>query len=247
MPELDEEQIKRRAGEFELESVHTLQLASMGLRSITAIASCPGLTELDVSDNALSSLDALSSLAQLKRLIVSTNKVQRLEPLRGLEALHTLRLDANAVSNLDEVHHLAQLPSLQVIYFRKVYEQIAGPNPICSHPAYRPTVLRLLTQLRNLDGERIRSDGAVNKLVYETEPNDGGELPPLPVPQIEPVFKPEELSAFHAHLAATSEMDPALTKQIDSLLHDSKRLVAKANSLVRNYCLPADAAESGRR
>ncbi|KAJ1619418.1 hypothetical protein T492DRAFT_1085629 [Pavlovales sp. CCMP2436] len=235
--ELTLEQIKQRTGEFDVDSVYTLGLAGLGLRSIAVVAGCPSLTELDLSDNNLSALDALAGLVQLKNLIVSANRVQRLEPLRGLESLHTLRLDANNVSNLDEVHHLAQLPSLEVLYFRKVYEDIAGPNPICGHPAYRPTVLRLVPRLTNLDGERIRSDENA-KTLYAAEPDDGAQLPPLARPVIMPVFAQAELDAFKSALSGASAVDPEGGKQLQAALHDSRRLMAKAASLVTNYSQP---------
>jgi hypothetical protein len=227
--------IKRRAGEFDIDSVYTLSFIGMRLRSMSAVAACTSLTELDVSDNGLVDLSALGGLAQLKRLFASTNRVTRLEPLRGLESLHTLRLDANEVANLDEVSHLAALANLQVVYFRKVYEEIASPNPICAHPAYRPTVLRLISNLSNLDGERIRadSDGTAAGLLY-SEPEER-TLPPLVAPTVERVFSKAELSAFHAQLKGAPALDPAVSKELETLLHDSKRLVAKAASLVSNY------------
>lgn len=229
--------IKRRAGEFDIDSVYTLSFVGMGLRGMTAVAACTSLTELDVSDNGLADLSALGGLAQLKRLFASSNRVTRLEPLRGLESLHTLRLDANEIANLDEVSHLAELPNLQVVYFRKVYEEIASPNPICAHPAYRPTVLRLISSLSNLDGERIRADttdGGPAGLLYSA-PEVRAAEPPLVAPKVERVFSKAELSAFHAELKGAPALDPAVSKELETLLHDSKRLVAKAASLVSNY------------
>lgn len=235
--ELTVDAIKRRAGEFDIDSVYTLSFAGAGLRGMSAVAACTSLTELDVSDNGLVDLSALGGLAQLKRLFASSNRVTRLEPLRGLESLHTLRLDANEIANLDEVSHLAELPNLQVVYFRKVYEEIASPNPICAHPAYRPTVLRLISNLSNLDGERIRADatdGGPAKLLYSA-PEARPASPPLVAPTVERVFSKAELDAFHAQLRGTPALDPAVSKELETLLHDSKRLVAKAASLVLNY------------
>lgn len=234
--ELTVEKIKQRAGEFDIESVYTLSFVGLSLRSVAAVAACSSLTELDVSDNHLTALDALGGLEQLKVLVASTNRVQRLEPLRTLASLRTLRLDANAISNLDEVHHLAALPNLAIVYFRKVYEEIAGPNPICGHPAYRPTVLRLVPNLTNLDGERIRPDaGAHAATLYGTEPDDFEALPPLEAPTIAPVFSRAELDGFRAALAGASAPDSAAMREAEAALYDSKRLVARALSLVGNY------------
>lgn len=230
--------IKRRAGEFDIDSVYTLSFAGMGLRGMSAVAACASLTELDVSDNGLADLSPLGGLAQLKRLFASANRVARLAPLRGLESLHTLRLDANEIANLDEVSHLAELPNLQVVYFRKVYEEIASPNPICAHPAYRPTVLRLIAHLSNLDGERLRADaadGGPAQRLYSAPEEPRAASPPLVAPTVERIFSKAELSAFHAQLKGAPALDPAVSKELETLLHDSKRLVAKAASLVSNY------------
>lgn len=234
--ELTVEKIKHRAGEFDIENVFSLSFVGLSLRSIAAVAACSSLTELDVSDNHLTALDALGSLEQLKVLMASANRIQRLQPLRTLTSLRTLRIDANAISNLDEVHHLAALPNLAIVYFRKVYEEIAGPNPICGHPAYRPTVLRLLPSLINLDGERIRPDaGAHAATLYATEPDDFEALPPLEAPAVAPVFSRAELDSFRSALAGVSEADSAAMREVEAALHDTKRLVARALSLVGNY------------
>lgn len=230
------EKIKQRAGEFDIESVYTLSLVGLSLRSIAPVAACANLTSLDVSDNCLSALDALAGLEQLKVLVASANQVQRLEPLRALASLHTLRIDANAIANLDEVHHLAALPNLSVVYFRKLYEEIAGPNPICGHPAYRPTVLRLVPKLANLDGERIRADGGAHAhTLYGMASDEPEALPSLEVSPIEPVFAAGDLDAFRAALGAAPALDPAVVRAVEGALHDSKRLVARAHSLIANY------------
>jgi hypothetical protein len=98
-------------------------------------------------------------------------------------------------------------------------------------------VLRLISNMSNLEGERIRADaadGGPAKLLYSS-PEARTTSPPLVVPTVVRVFSQAELSAFHAQLKGASALDPTVSKELETLLHDSKRLVAKAASLVSNY------------
>lgn len=234
MNELTVERIKQRAGEFDIEGVTTLSFVGLSLRSIAPVAACSSLTELDVSGNALSSLDALRGLEQLATLIASANRVEHLEPLRTLPALRTLRLDGNAVSNLDEVQHMSALPELRAVYFRKVFEQAVAPNPICGHPAYRPTVMRLVPELANLDGERLRAEsGPHAEALYEPSAAGLEEPAPLEPPAITPVFAKADIEGFRAALADAAAADPAAGREVDAALRGSEALVARAHAMVR--------------
>lgn len=232
--DLNEAVIKKRAGEFDIESVYTLNFVGMQLRSITAVAVCTNLTELDVSDNHIRSLDGVGGLESLKKLVVDINRVERLEPLKSVKSLEALHIEANNISNVDEVKHLAELPNLHTLHFRRVYADMAAPNPVCGHPSYRAVVLRLLPALTNLDGERLAGDEAA-QLVYAETPQLAPDAPPLEVPVVEPVFTEAMLRSVREAVSGGPLIPPETEKAFEDLVLENRRLAAKAESLVSNY------------
>lgn len=76
------------------------------------------------------------------------------ENLDGLFSLESIMLQGNLIASLDDVGYLSRLPSLKTLYLRNL--QGSESNPVCDNLRYRSAVLKLLSGLVNLDGERVR-------------------------------------------------------------------------------------------
>lgn len=185
--EFSEELVRTASGQFDVELVQHLTLASLSLRSIDrGVASqLVLLSVLDISKNNLTSLDGIEPLARtLVRLDASNNRIKSLQPLYGgagagdaavFGKLEVLRLQGNEIRELSEVLPLAkQLPKLRALYLRE--ENMRNPNPVCdAAPDYAKTMAaHFVPKCRCIDGhyfchadvkpERL-DDGDDNELV----------------------------------------------------------------------------------
>jgi len=155
--EFTEEYLQRLTGQPNLEDVTTVTCQNCRVFTLVGLRVTPNLVELDVSGNELRNLMGIEALVRLKKLVVSRNKIVRLGDLSALVSLEHLLCQGNLLENLDEVAGLASLPRFKSLYLRN--NDLSQPNPMCSHPAYRNAILRMLPNLRNLDGERLRNSG----------------------------------------------------------------------------------------
>ena len=91
-----------------------LELRSLNVTDISALAGLAGLETLDLSDNAVANLWPLAELAALRRLDLSGNRIADVSALAGLAALETLDLSGNAVSNAWPLSGLVNLKRLDL-------------------------------------------------------------------------------------------------------------------------------------
>ena len=151
------DEIKQLSREFDLESVHSLNLSGRGLNDLSDLEYCPYLERLDLSDNKLCRLQWIQDLTMLVRLDVSKNQLSNLESLRNMENLKFLNVSANAISAFDAILSLKHLTVLSQIYFR---DGDSKSNPICEKSGYPEYIVEMLPQVKLLDGEKVRGEGA---------------------------------------------------------------------------------------
>ena len=136
-------------------------------------------------------------------------------------------LQGNKISNLDDVTCLAQLPCLRTVHFQTISDGAVDPdetNPICNHPAYRPTVRRMLPSLKCLDGEWF-------DLVDALGDGDGDEGFALPEVKPAPWFNADDMQA-------SLDAEPASIKgmeEFEQALTDCKRIGARAQELIDDF------------
>ena len=76
-----------------------LDLSGMGLRDISAIASCEKLVKLNLSGNEISDLSPLMNLPELQWLDISNTQVSDLRPLMGIDSLTFLNASGCSINN----------------------------------------------------------------------------------------------------------------------------------------------------
>ncbi|XP_033109720.1 leucine-rich repeat-containing protein 61-like [Anneissia japonica] len=75
------ETLKAASGEFDVTSIHYLDLKQKGIVNLGCIGQCDSLERLDVSRNSISILLPLNNLKQLTDLNVSANQIKTLDIL----------------------------------------------------------------------------------------------------------------------------------------------------------------------
>lgn len=165
MSSITENLIKARTGTFDLETVFTLSLTSLGISNLDPILNqCKNMWHLDLSENRLGTLRSLNGhqLTQLKVINVINNSLRDLRDFPALPALQTLYLQGNRIESLEQLSHLATTcPNLTGLYMKQINGTMA--NPACSTSQYREKVLKILPSLHILDGERVRRDGDLTR------------------------------------------------------------------------------------
>lgn len=179
MAELTEALIKQCTGEFDVEVVSRLAIASKNICRIGGLARCCQLVQLDLRDNDISVIEGLESLCNLKHLDLSSNRISDgLAHLQYCTALETLQLEDNRLSSLDELVALEALPQLKSLQLKSL--DGSKRNPMCDHPSYNTVIRQKLPQLLSIDGERLQLGGAVQKEMLDkiAPPEQKIELPP---------------------------------------------------------------------
>ena len=237
--EVSVDRLKKEAGEFDLEGIRLLSLAKRGVSSagVAEIAAlCPNLTDLDLSGNGLDSADGLKGLAQLQKLRLNENKIRSLGFVSELPGLQQLFLQGNLVDHMREitamrppghVSGLGKESDLRVLYLRNVDGSDA--NPVTEHLAYRTSVVRQLSSLTNLDGERTHLEeehSTIKAAVPEAE------LPPSTIPDYEPWIAPD---VFENVLTPPSGVAAAHVSVFESTLAESKQLQDSAQVIIDRY------------
>ncbi len=123
--------------------VPRLEIADLGVTSLSGIECMTALNRLVVSGNRLSSLEPLTALDRLESLDATRNAITDLQPLRHLRRLREVYLWSNAVTDASA---LADLPRLAVVDLR-------------ANPLDCPTQRALLAALRTR-GVRVLDDCA---------------------------------------------------------------------------------------
>ncbi|KAL2916292.1 hypothetical protein HK105_204048 [Polyrhizophydium stewartii] len=98
----------------------------------------------------LTDVSILARLPQLEVLSLAVNKINTLAVFSALTNLRELYLRQNHIADPRELFHLADLPSLRILWLVE--------NPIADLPGYRRLVLRMLPGLSKLDDSEVADD-----------------------------------------------------------------------------------------
>ncbi|KAJ8304936.1 hypothetical protein KUTeg_018519 [Tegillarca granosa] len=143
--------LKTRSGEFDLESIHTLNLRNLGITDLGSVGECTGLERLNLSRNDITKLTKLAGLTNLTYLNISANRISSLEGLQALDNLQTLNLAGNLVGSVDSLRCLTGLDKLQDL---RLCDHVQGlSNPMCMNSNYKSDVSNLFPNLKTLDGK----------------------------------------------------------------------------------------------
>ena len=229
---IDETSIKSASKQFDMTLVFKLSMPKMSIARIQNLHLVPSLTELDLSQNRIGRMEGLEGLDSLKRLVLANNEIARVEGLDGLDSLETLLLQGNRITSVDDLQILAALHGLRHLQMKGRGGE--DRNPMCDHPAYRTAARRMLPALQTLDGERaLLSDAALPKKVDAL----ADVLLPEPEPWLRDFDWGDEAQVGSRAGAGRAGGGGALkgAAEFDALVMESKRLSAKAQSLVEDY------------
>ncbi|KAK2146173.1 hypothetical protein LSH36_626g00010 [Paralvinella palmiformis] len=149
--------LKSKSGEFDLESIHTLNLSHMELTDLGCLGECSGLERLDLSFNDITKLYALAGLMNVTDLNLSANRITSLDGLQSVDNLKSLNLSGNLIGRLETLKCLSSLEKLSYLRLRDVTQDLS--NPICMNISYKEDVLSILPNLVTLDDERLTGHG----------------------------------------------------------------------------------------
>jgi len=225
------DELKSLSREFDLESIHSINLSGKGLNDLSDLEYCTGLERLDLHNNKLCRVQWIQDLTQLVYLDLSQNDLSNLEPLRNLENLKFLNVSGNAISAFDAILCLKHLPELANLHFKDGTELT---NPICLKSGYPDYIVEMLPQVQFLDGEKVRGDGAkffysINNILQEehSEQKTGPKTSKIEVPLIGQGSNGSQVSEHLAEITARTEADDA----VEEALVKFSRLVAQCNEL----------------
>ncbi|QDZ17520.1 leucine-rich repeat domain-containing protein [Chloropicon primus] len=146
-----------------------VNLDNNGLTSLEGLQVLIKLQILSASGNALSSCSGINKLNQLRVLDVSNNNIEKVTELKDLCSLEILNLSQNKVTSLDSADQLESLTLLDISdnhiciledfcllsKLSKLREIKMKGNPCCLAMNSRLHVVKILTQLAILNGEKI--------------------------------------------------------------------------------------------
>ncbi|KAJ9448683.1 Dynein light chain 1 [Diplonema papillatum] len=224
--------IKLATGQFDLRSVLSLTLCSLGLKCIEGLDSLSSLTILDLSSNSIGKLSNLEPVGRtLLRLDLRWNQITRLEALHCLQVLEVVKLQGNKVSEIDTVVSLSGLPRLRGIHLQD--SDGSHANPVCALSKYRETVTRRIPSLGCLDGEFFLAEDCRPGVIGDGESED--------------IVIPEPLrwlpnNFFNENLLLNSNTFLAPTaKLLEDLIDESQRALDRADkAIVRQTELKAE-------
>ncbi|XP_069138618.1 leucine-rich repeat-containing protein 61-like [Argopecten irradians] len=148
--------LKTRSGEFELESIHSINLRELGISDLGCIGECTGLQRANLSRNDITKLTKLAGLSNLTALNLSANRIMTLEGLQALDNLQSLNLAGNLIGGVENFRCLQGLEKLESL----TVNDKALSNPFCVNVGYRKELSKLLPKLRTIDGERLHGRGS---------------------------------------------------------------------------------------
>ncbi|XP_048583375.1 leucine-rich repeat-containing protein 61 [Nematostella vectensis] len=151
--------LKLETGEFELGSIHSLDLSNMGIQDLSIVGQCTGLLYLNLSSNNITSLTQLGNLKLLEMLDLSSNKISSLNGMENLTNLGSVNLASNMVMSIDELQCLSDLENLTKLRLQDFVRKQS--NPVCqSTKDYKKRVQEILPNLKVLDGELLTGSGS---------------------------------------------------------------------------------------
>eukprot|EP00753_Platysulcus_tardus_P002978 PLAT12126.2.p1 GENE.PLAT12126.2~~PLAT12126.2.p1 ORF type:complete len:229 (+),score=75.89 PLAT12126.2:114-800(+) len=226
--EITEELIKAKTGQYDLEFVKRLALPGLRIARIRCVSLCTSLLELDLSSNDLTDLSGLDDLVELRVLNVSSNRLTSLAGVERCAALEKLSVVDNMLTSIAVLQPLAALQKLKWLFFQDLlHGDDSTRNPVCDHPSYLSTVVRLLPELDTLDGERIALKRSVEKMMMDCMgPEEPPALPELPPWIDEEAGKLDDEPVIAEDVSRVSE-------DLGALLSDCSRLVGKADRLLK--------------
>ncbi|KXJ22637.1 leucine-rich repeat-containing protein 61 [Exaiptasia diaphana] len=161
--------LKLKSGEFDLESIHHLDLSDMGIQDLSIVGNCAGMVYLNLSHNRIKSLKPLGDLKLLERLDVSCNNISALDGISDLEGLISLNLAGNMIMSIEDLKCLSKLSKLRKLRLKDDVHNYS--NPVCQSASnYKKSVSEVLPQLTTLDGEILQGKGSdVYKMCDEVD------------------------------------------------------------------------------
>lgn len=148
--ELTAAQLLSVSGEFDLESIHLLNVEDSKIEDISVVSVCTNLTRLNARRNEISILFPLRNLKLLTWLNLSANRVTNIDPLSGLDNLMDLNLAGNLIGSFDRVKCLQNISKLEKLRFCDTVEKLS--NPICHNLSYEKNIMQMFPNLLVLDG-----------------------------------------------------------------------------------------------
>ncbi|KAF6036829.1 LRRC61 [Bugula neritina] len=146
---------------------------------------CLGLERLDLSFNDINQLQALSPLVNLLTLDVSANRIASLNGMQALDKLEKLNAAGNLLGSAEVIKPVSSLPHLRSLRLHDSLKELS--NPFYMRQSYKTELLKLLPNLRELDGEVVKGPGSeVFKLMADMERelghNSANQECPDPIP-----------------------------------------------------------------
>ncbi|OWF45968.1 leucine-rich repeat-containing protein 61-like [Mizuhopecten yessoensis] len=148
--------LKTRSGEFELESIHSINLRELGISDLGCIGECTGLERANLSRNEITKLTKLAGLTNLAILNLSANRIMSLEGLQALDNLQSLNLAGNLIGGVENLRCLTGLDKLESL---TVNDKTLS-NPFCINQGYKKDIAKMFPRLRTIDGERLHGRGS---------------------------------------------------------------------------------------
>jgi len=158
-----------------LSALRSLRVLMLGKNRIKRIENLETLTKLDVLDlhgNQIRVVEGLQHLSDLRVLNLASNCVEHVRNLTGLSSLVELNLRRNRIHTASDID---TLPNIQRLFlsFNNItsFEDVSciggavslselalDGNPISHELSYKQTVLRHVTQIRQLDMKRVTDE-----------------------------------------------------------------------------------------
>jgi len=124
---INEEYLKDKTQEFDVETIFTLSLNGLGLFDVGCLGNCINLQSLNLSNNKLSSVLALKSLTQLEYLDLSSNRLSALTGLECLESLISIDVAGNFLNSIDCFLPLTKIQSLKLLRTKDRQSNLTNP------------------------------------------------------------------------------------------------------------------------
>jgi len=159
---INEEYLKDKTQEFDVETIFTLSLNGLGLFDVGCLGNCINLQSLNLSNNKLSSVLALKSLTQLEYLDLSSNRLSALTGLECLESLISIDVAGNFLNSIDCFLPLTKIQSLRSLRTKDRQRNLT--NPVYSdvnnnNNDVDEIIVEMLTNLSIFNDEPLRGEG----------------------------------------------------------------------------------------
>jgi hypothetical protein len=116
----------------------------------TKIDNLSAVRNLNAWGNDIEDVQILNQLPNVEVISLSVNRISSLKDFARCHKLQELYLRKNNVGNLNELRHIANLPTLRVLWLNE--------NPCAGAKNYRENVIKMLPCLMKLDDQPITND-----------------------------------------------------------------------------------------